>query len=99
LAQTTFPSFKRDKYTTQGGIVNPYTKNARVDAIVGLSITTSDGSPMSVNATLQGGTITVTSRQDLMPKLAEWHIYGNEQQGRFSFSSPPEFLGGERGVV
>ncbi len=25
-----------------------------------------------------------------MPKLSEWHIYGNEQQGRFAIKKPDE---------
>jgi hypothetical protein len=29
-----------------------------------------------------------------IPELAEWHVYGNEQQGRFSLPSPA--LGRER---
>jgi hypothetical protein len=30
------------------------------------------------------------SNPEFLPKLAEWHVYGNEQQGRFLTKYPEE---------
>lgn len=33
-----------------------------------------------------------TSGDTKRPKLAEWHVYGNEQQGRFTTRNPESTL-------
>ncbi|MCX6145911.1 MAG: hypothetical protein NTW25_01485, partial [Candidatus Kapabacteria bacterium] len=53
-------------------------------AIDGIQTTTGD---MPYVTASMSQTFTV-SDISLMPKLSEWHIYGNEQQGRFSVKKP-----------
>ena len=48
-----------------------------------------DDVPQSLTVTTVTGSITYTNVSHL-PKVAEWHIYGNEQQGRFLTKYPEE---------
>ncbi len=61
---------------------------------INVPITLLDGNGNPTSSQLAEGSISsavsVTSGRNLMPKLAEWHIYGNGEQGRFAIKKPDQ---------